>query len=144
MRLEIRTLPRAISTLAVLFVLVLGASLDTFAQGNSRWGRSHNRGNHYGWTRGRRVGQQDNDDWRMRRRERRREHRADRRERRRDYRADRRENWRERRLRERFVRHSYNRSNTSTYQMRLRRQRAALRARQYAQRAQYRTQYRRR
>jgi|SRR5919107_3760426 hypothetical protein len=137
MRLEIRTLPRAISTLAVLFVLVLGASVDTFAQGNSRWGRSHNRGNHYGWTRGRRVGQQDdNNDWRMRRRERRRE-----------YRADRHENWRERRLRERFERHSYNRynrSNTSAYQMRLRRQRAALRARQYSQRAQYRTQYRRR
>ena len=88
MRFEIRTLSRAISTLVVLFVLVLGASLNTFAQGNSRWGRSHNRGNHYGWARGSRVGQQNNyNSWRMRRREQRREIRSDRR----DFRNDRRE-----------------------------------------------------
>ncbi|MFL6282400.1 MAG: hypothetical protein ACJ74Q_04465 [Pyrinomonadaceae bacterium] len=87
------------STLALLFVLVVGASLDASAQGNSRWARSHNRGRHYGWTRGRRVGQQSND-WRMRRRENRREIRADRRELRsdrRELRQDRRENRRDRR-----------------------------------------------
>jgi hypothetical protein len=69
MRFEIRTLARAISTLVVLFVLVLGASLDAMAQGNSRWGRSHNRGRHLGWERGRRVGQnsRDNDRSRWRR-----------------------------------------------------------------------------
>jgi hypothetical protein len=105
MRFEIRTLSRVISTLALLFVLVFGASLDASAQGNSRWGRSHNRGNHYGWTRGRRVGQQrNNSDWlRMRRRAIRRERRDDRRDRRsdrrelrRDRRDDRRDNWRDR------------------------------------------------
>ncbi|HVF68614.1 MAG TPA: hypothetical protein VM914_13175 [Pyrinomonadaceae bacterium] len=92
MRLEIRTLSRAISTLALLFVLVFGASLDAYAQGNSRRGRSHNRGNHYGWTRGRRVGQQRNNNWsRWRRREMRRDRRDDRRDRRQDRREDRRE-----------------------------------------------------
>jgi hypothetical protein len=99
MRSRIRTLSRAISTLVVLFVLVAGASLDTFAQGNSRWGRSHNRGRHLGWTRGRRVGQQNNTNWlRMRRREQRREIRSDRRELRsdrRDWRRDRRDDRRE-------------------------------------------------
>jgi hypothetical protein len=83
------------STLVVLFVLVAGASLDASAQGNSRWGRSHNRGNHYGWTRGRRVGRQRNTNWwRTRRRENRREVRSDRRELRhdrRELRQDRRE-----------------------------------------------------
>jgi hypothetical protein len=86
------------STLALLFVLVVGASLDASAQGNSRWARSHNRGRHYGWTRGRRVGQQSNN-WRMRR-ENRREIRSDRRELRsdrRELRQDRRENRRDRR-----------------------------------------------
>jgi hypothetical protein len=101
MRSKIRTLSRAISTLVVLFVLVFGASLDTHAQGNSRWGRSHNRGNHYGWTRGRRVGQQSNNNWRRwRRRENRREIRSDRRELRndrRELRQDRRENRHDRR-----------------------------------------------
>jgi hypothetical protein len=89
MRFEIRTLSRAISTLALLFVLVIGASLDVAAQGNSRRGRSQNRGNHYGWTRGRRVGQQRNTNWlRMRRREVRRDRRDDRRDRRHDRRED--------------------------------------------------------
>ena len=100
MRSKIRTLSRAMSTLVVLFVLVAGASLDTFAQGNSRRGRSHNRGNHYGWTRGRRVGQQRSNNWRLRRREQRREIRSDRRELRgdrRELRRDVRENRRERR-----------------------------------------------
>jgi len=115
MRLEIRTLSRAISTLALLFVLVFAASLDVAAQGRGNrgrnWGRSHNRGNHYGWTRGRRVGQQRNSNfWRWRRaqmrrdrRDDRREWRSDRRERRRDRRDDRRDrrsdwrnNWRDR------------------------------------------------
>ena len=107
MRFEIRTLSRAISTLALLFVLVFGASFDVSAQGNSRWGRSHNRGNHYGWTRGRRVGQQRNTNWmRWRRREARRDRRDDRRDRRserrerrhdrRDDRRDRRSDWRDR------------------------------------------------
>ena len=98
MRFEIRTVSRAISTLALLFVLVLGASLEASAQGNSRWGRSHNRGRHYGWTRGR-VGQQNNNR-RMLRRENRREIRSDRRELRsdrRELRQDRRENRRDRR-----------------------------------------------
>lgn len=104
MRSKIRTLSRAISTLVVLFVLVAGASLDASAQGNSRWGRSHNRGRHLGWTRGRRVGQQRRVDLlRLRRREARRERRDDRRELRRDRRDDRRDrrddrrdNWRDR------------------------------------------------
>ena len=99
MRSKINTLLKAMSTLVVLFVLVVGASLDTFAQGNSRWGRSHNRGRHLGWTRGRRVGQQRNNNWRRwRRREERREIRSDRRELRsdrRELRQDRRERWRE-------------------------------------------------
>lgn len=94
MRLEIRTLSRAISTLALLFVLVFGASFDAAAQGNSRWGRSHNRGRHLGWTRGRRVGQNRTSDWR---RWRRREMRRDRRDDRRDWRRDRRDDRRDRR-----------------------------------------------
>ena len=70
MRFEIRTLTRALSTLALLFVLVFGASLDVSAQrgkghkGHNRgrdWGRSHNRGRHLGWERGRRVGQRRRD-----------------------------------------------------------------------------------
>ena len=71
MRFEIRTLTRALSTLALLFVLVFGASLDVSAyqrgkghKGHSRgrdWGRSHNRGRHLGWERGRRVGQRRRD-----------------------------------------------------------------------------------
>ncbi|HEV7892716.1 MAG TPA: hypothetical protein VGP08_19030 [Pyrinomonadaceae bacterium] len=90
MRLEIRTLSRAISTLALLLVLVFGASFDVAAQGNSRWGRSHNRGRHLGWTRGRRVGQQSNSNWRRWRR-------RDRRDDRREIRSDRRELRRDRR-----------------------------------------------
>jgi hypothetical protein len=82
MRLEIRTLSRAISTLALLFVLVFAASLDVAAQ---RRGRSRNRGNHYGWTHGRRVGQQRNNNWRRWRRHERRERRHDRRDDRRDH-----------------------------------------------------------
>jgi len=85
MRFEIRTLSRAISTLVVLFVLVFGASLEAMAQGNSRWGRSHNRGRHLGWERGRRVGQQrrSSSTWRrLVRRDRRSERRTLRRQRR--------------------------------------------------------------
>jgi len=96
MRSRINTLLKAMSTLVVLFVLVFGASMNASAQGNSRWGRSHNRGNHFGWTRGRRVGQQRNTNWRRwHRRNERREIRSDRRELRndrRELRRDRREN----------------------------------------------------
>lgn len=95
MRLEIRTLSRAVSTLTLLFVLVFGASLDVAAQ---RRGRGNNRGNHYGWNRGRRVGQQRNANWwRWRRAQMRRDRRHDRHERRHDRRDDRRNNWRNRR-----------------------------------------------
>ena len=97
---KINTLLKAMSTLVVLFVLVFGTSLNASAQGNSRWGRSHNRGNHNGWTRGRRVGQQRNTNrWRWQRRHDRQEVRSDRRELRhdrRELRQDRRERWRDR------------------------------------------------
>ena len=93
MRFDFRTLSRAISTLVVLFVLVLGASLDTLAQGNSRWGRSHNRGRHLGWERGRRVGQNRDRERSRSRRLVRRERRQDRRENRRERRRDRRSSW---------------------------------------------------
>src|SRR3954454_15793674 len=100
MRSRINTLLKAMSTLVVLFVLVFGASMNASAQGNSRWGRSHNRGNHYGWTRGRRVGRRrTTNGWRWQRRQNRREVRSDRRELRRDrreLRQDRRESWRDR------------------------------------------------
>lgn len=63
MRFEFRTVSRAISTLVVLCVLFLGMSLDVAAKDKGRnWGRSHNRGRHLGWTRGRRVGQHRRDD----------------------------------------------------------------------------------
>jgi len=96
MRLEIRTLTRALSTLAILFVLVCGASLDVLAQRRGRdWGRSHNRGRHLGWERGRRVGhhRRDNDDRRRWRRLVRRERRNDRRIERRNRRIERRTSW---------------------------------------------------
>ncbi|HEX8561147.1 MAG TPA: hypothetical protein VF668_23845 [Pyrinomonadaceae bacterium] len=88
MRFEIRTAARALSTLVVLFVLVMGASMDVAAQRGRDWGRSHNRGRHLGWERGRRAGQNRDDDdrrsrWRrMVRRQRRVERRDDRRQRR--------------------------------------------------------------
>ena len=87
MRFEIRSLSRAISTLALLSVLVFGASLDVSAyQKRGRdWGRSHNRGRHLGWERGRRVGQhrRSGSTWRrLVRRDRRAERRALRRQRR--------------------------------------------------------------
>ena len=95
MRFEFRTVKRAISTLVVLCVLVLGMSFDVAAHDRGRnWGRGHNRGRHLGWTRGRRVGQRrrDNDGstWRrLVRRDRRRDRRFDRRQRR----YERRSNW---------------------------------------------------
>jgi hypothetical protein len=91
MKVEIRTLKRAISTLVVLCVLFVGMALDVSAQRRGRdWGRSHNRGRHLGWSRGRRVGQQRRDDdrrdWRRRvRRNRRAERRTLRRQRRSDW-----------------------------------------------------------
>jgi hypothetical protein len=93
MRFEIRTLARALSTLALLFVLVFGASLDVSAYQRGRghdkghgtgrdWGRSHNRGRHLGWERGRRVGQRRRSDGTISRRLLRRDRRDDRRRRR--------------------------------------------------------------
>ena len=88
MRVEFRTLSKAISTLVVLCVLFIGMGLDASAHQKGRnWGRSHNRGRHLGWTRGRRVGQHRRDDegsrWRrLVRRERRSERRSLRRQRR--------------------------------------------------------------
>ena len=93
MRVEFRTLKRAISTLVVLCVLFLGMGLDASAQGRGRnWGRSHNRGRHLGWTRGRRVGQyrRDDNNWR---RQVRRDRRDERRTLRRQRRFERRSNW---------------------------------------------------
>ena len=94
MRFEIRAVTRAMSTLVVLFVLVLGASVEALAYkgGKGRdWGRGHNRGRHLGWERGRRVGhhRRDDDDrsrWR-------RWVRRNRREERRERRFDRRSSW---------------------------------------------------
>ena len=102
MRLDFRTLSRAISTLVVLCVLFVGMALDVSAQRRGRdwdrgrdWGRSHNRGRHLGWERGRRVGQwrRDNNDRRRWRRFVRRERRDDRRSWRRYRRNDRRSSW---------------------------------------------------
>jgi hypothetical protein len=94
MRLEIRTLARALSTLVVLFVLAFGASLDVSAHQRGRnWGRSHNRGRHLGWERGRRVGQHRRGDDSFFRRVLRRNRRVERRNRRFDRRFDRRSGW---------------------------------------------------
>ncbi len=114
MRTEFRTLTRAISTLVVLFMLVLGASLDTSAQGRSSWGRSHNRGRHLGWDRGRR----DND------------RRFYRRALRRDRRMERRELRRQRRL----DRRSFYGGDRSLLQSRFRQERSEMRMRQRADR----------
>jgi hypothetical protein len=94
MRFEIRTPTRVLSTLVVLFVLVLGASLDVMAHQRGR-GRSHNRGRHLGWERGRRVGQhrRDDNDRRRWRRLARRDRRDDRRTLRRNRRFERRSSW---------------------------------------------------
>ena len=100
MRFEIRTLSRAISTLVVLCVLLLGTGLNASARQRGRdWGRSHNRGNHYGWTRGRRVGQYRRDNLIMRRMARR-DRRAERRTLRRERRIERRSDWRTNRYRQ--------------------------------------------
>ena len=99
MRLNFRTLTKAISTFVVLCVLVLGMSFDVAAKDKGKgrnWGRSHNRGRHLGWTRGRRVGQFRRDDDNDRRRWRRmvrRDRRDDRRSWRRHRRSDRRSSW---------------------------------------------------
>jgi len=97
MRVEFRTLKRAISTLVVLCVLFLGMVFDASAQDRGRnWGRGHNRGRHLGWERGRRVGQHrrnDDNDRRRWRRHMRRDRRYERRQLRRQRRFDRRSNW---------------------------------------------------
>ena len=100
MRFEIRTMSRAMSTLAVLCVLVFGASLDVLAHGRGKGRRGgDDRGRHLGWERGRRVGHQrrgddDGSNWRrLVRRSRRAERRSERRERRRERRFERRSSW---------------------------------------------------
>ncbi len=96
MRFEFRTVSRAISMLVVLCVLVVGMSLDASAYQRGRsWGRSHNRGRHLGWTRGRRVGQhrRDDDNNRRWRRQMRRDRRYERRQLRRERRYERRSRW---------------------------------------------------
>ena len=97
MRVGFRTLSKVISTFVVLCVLVLGMGLDASAQQRGRnWGRSHNRGRHLGWTRGRRVGQHRRDDDNNRSRWRRtirRERRDERRTLRRQRRYERRSSW---------------------------------------------------
>jgi hypothetical protein len=92
MRFEFRTVKSAISTLVVLCVLVLGMSFNVSAQDRGRnWGRSHNRGRHHGWSRGRRNGQvRHRSTWRHHVR---RDRRFDRRQRRNDRRFDRRSRW---------------------------------------------------
>lgn len=96
MRFEFRTLTKALSTLVVLCVLVLGMSVDVAAKDKGRrWGRGHDRGRHLGWTRGRRVGhhrRDDNDGSRWRRLVRR-DRRDERRSSRRHRRFDRRSSW---------------------------------------------------
>ncbi|MBV9928777.1 MAG: hypothetical protein JOZ96_27425 [Acidobacteria bacterium] len=83
--------------LVVLCVLTLGMVVDASAQRRGRdWGRSHNRGNHYGWTRGRRVGQNRRDDSNWRRMARR-DRRFERRQLRRERRIERRSDWNNRR-----------------------------------------------
>jgi len=114
MRTEFRTLARAISTLVVLFVLVFGSGLDAFAQGRSAWGRSHNRGRHLGWDRGRR-----HDDRSLLRRALRRDRRIERRELRRQRRLDRR---------------SFFGSDRSVLESRFRQERLDLRQRQRGER----------
>ena len=121
MRSEIRTLSRAVSTLVVLFVLVFGASLETLAQRHGgmtgrEWGRSHNRGRHLGWTRGRRVGRfHRDDDGSVLRRVLRRDRKAERKALRRQQRLDRR---------------SFSGSDRSVLEQRFRRERSDLRERQ--------------
>lgn len=119
MRVEIRTPLRAISTLVVLFVLVFGASLDVSAQGRSGWGRSHNRGRHLGWERGRRVGLDRRSDDSLLRRVMRRDRRSDRRE------------FRRQQRRERSL---FSGSDRSLLEMRQRQERAEFRSRQRAER----------
>lgn len=91
MKVEFRTLKGAISTLVVLCVLFVGMAMNVSAQRRGRnWERSHNRGRHLGWTRGRRVGQhrRDNNRWDWRHRVRR-----NRRVERRQRRFERRSSW---------------------------------------------------
>lgn len=54
MRFEMRTLKRTISALAIVLMLLLGASADVWAQGKGR--HKQNQGRHLGWERGRRLG----------------------------------------------------------------------------------------
>jgi hypothetical protein len=82
MRFEIRTLLRTISALAIVLMLLVGASADALAHGRKGKQRKQNQGRHLGWERGRRVGHQRRDDnnWSWRRRQFRRNRRDDRRD----------------------------------------------------------------
>lgn len=80
MRFEMNTLKRTISALAVVLMLLLGASADVWAHGK---GKRHkqNQGRHLGWERGRRVGHERRiNTWGWRRRQARRDWRDDRRD----------------------------------------------------------------
>ncbi|MCA1632922.1 MAG: hypothetical protein LC802_04170 [Acidobacteria bacterium] len=91
MRFEISTLKRTISALAVVVMLVFGASADAWA--HVKHGKKHkqNQGRHLGWERGRRVGQHRRDDnnWNQRRRQARRHWRDERSDLRRHQRSER-------------------------------------------------------
>ncbi len=89
MRFEIRTLKRTISALAVVLMLLLGASADALAHGGRKGRHKQNQGRHLGWERGRRVGhERRSNSWAWRRRQARR-----------DWREDRRDDWRDSRRR---------------------------------------------
>jgi hypothetical protein len=92
MRFEMRTLKRTICALAVVLMLVLGAGVEALAHDKRGKRHKQNQGRHLGWERGRRVGhhRRDDDNWRRRRRQARREWRDDRRDDRRDFRRQRR------------------------------------------------------
>lgn len=89
MRFEISTLKRTISALAVVVMLVLGASADAWAHGNHGKKHKQNQGRHLGWQLGRRVGQHRRDDNNWRRRQVRRHRLDERRDLRRHQRSER-------------------------------------------------------
>ena len=71
MRFEISTLKRTISALALVVMLVFGASADAWARGDHGKKHKQKQGRHLGWERGRRVGQhrRTNNNWNRRRRQ---------------------------------------------------------------------------
>ena len=114
MRVGFRTLLRTVSALAIVLMLVAGASVEAAAKGQrGRGRRGDDNGRHLGWTRGRHRGWEHSrsrhvrdDNWWENRRDRRRFRRAQRRnwwEARRDRRDDRRDRRRFRRNRDRRI-----------------------------------------